>query len=61
MIAASQAVLKQPLDHVGFGEQFSRGGYLRAGHGLTSTAKFGVDTSFGLFLVELVSPADRVW
>src|SRR6266516_7243103 len=60
LIAASQAVLKQPLDHVGFGEKFSRGGYLRAGHGLTPPTKFGVDTRFGLFLVELVGPADSV-
>src|SRR5258708_39485597 len=60
MVAASQAVLKQPLDHVGFGEKFSGGGYLRAGHGLTPTAKFGVDTRFRLFLVELVGPADSI-
>src|SRR5260370_34415925 len=60
MVAASQAVLQQPLDHVGFGEEFSSGGDLSAGHGLTPTAKFDVDTRFGLFLVELVGPADRV-
>src|SRR5260370_11363755 len=60
MVAASQAVLQQPLDHVGFGEEFGRGSYLSSSHGLTPTAKFGVDTRFGLFLVELVGPADRV-
>src|SRR6266516_8097113 len=60
MVAASQAVLKQPLDHVGFGEEFSRGGDLRAGHGLTPTAKFDVDTRLGLFLVKLIGPADGV-
>ena len=60
MVAASQAVLKQPLDHVGFGEKLSRGSYLRAGHDLTATAKFGVDARFGLFLVELVGLADSV-
>src|SRR6266571_7711662 len=54
MVAASQAVLKQPLDHVGFGEEFSRSGYLSAGHGLPPTAKFDVDTRLGLFLVKLV-------
>ena len=28
MVASSQAVLKQPFDHVGFGEEFGSSGYL---------------------------------
>ncbi|SRR5260221_9160733 len=60
MVVASQAVLKQPLDHIGFSEQLSCGGNLSACSSLTPTAKFGVDTRFGLFLVELVGPADSI-
>ena len=60
VVAASQAILQQPLHHIGFRKELRSGGDLATGGRFAAIAQFGIDQGLALFLVELIGPADGV-
>ena len=60
MVRAAQAVLQEPLGHVGLGEELGDGRDLATRLHLAPAPQLGIDARLGLLLIELIRPANGI-